>query len=292
MEALPSPIRQIPAFVEVLDIAAETLSQCDWGLRWGSQQRGDNMSVTATGKAGLDIGKVLQDTIDVLIRNIVPFGGMTLLLVGLPSVLEGVGQYMAPRNPAFGFLTIGAAVATLVTNPLLQCALTYGSMRDLSGSPASIADCLAVGRKRWGSMLGLLILAGLGVGVGLILLIVPGVWLATRWCVSGPVLVMERGRSIGDAMGRSVDLTQGRRLSIFLLFLIYAVIFVVYEAVVIAVAGGFTAVASTPALALVVTPLMNMASILLLTSAVSVIYRRLKGEDTVASGEALGEVFA
>jgi len=251
------------------------------------------MSVTRAGSARtLDIGKVLQDTINVLARNIMPFGLMAVLLVGIPSIIAGYGQYAGSRNFTASLLAIVGALASLVATPILQGGLIYGAMRDMSGDRASFKECLTVGRKRWGSMLGFLILGGLGVGFGSILLIVPGVLLALRWSVSGPVLIMERGRSIGDAMGRSVDLTKGRRGSIFLLLLVYAVLFMIYEAVVLVAAGGVTAIASKPVLVIVVTPLVNIASNLLLSVGVAALYRQLRGDRDSASPDALAEVFA
>lgn len=251
------------------------------------------MSITAaTGRAQLDIGKVMQDIINVLLRNIVPFGMMTVLLSGVPSIITGVGGYFAATNPILGLLTLPVTLLRLAANPILQGALIYGSMRDLSGDRASAGECLRVGASRWGSMLGLLILMGLGIGFGTLLLIVPGVLLALRWCLSGPVLIMERGRGIGDAMSRSVDLTRGNRGSIFLLLLIYAVIMVVYEAIVVTAGGGIMALTSRPIIALGLTPLINMVSTLMLSVAVAVLYRELRGDNTSASGEALAEVFA
>jgi len=53
------------------------------------------------------------------------------------------------------------------------------------------------------------ILVYLGVMVGFVLLIVPGLWLAAYWSVYLPALLVE-GRGFG-AMGRSAQLTQGYR---------------------------------------------------------------------------------
>jgi hypothetical protein len=52
------------------------------------------------------------------------------------------------------------------------------------------------------------ILAGLGIGVGFILLIVPGVILLTWWAVIAPVIVVEH-KGVIDAFGRSRELVSG-----------------------------------------------------------------------------------
>lgn len=52
------------------------------------------------------------------------------------------------------------------------------------------------------------ILAGLGIGIGFLLLIVPGLILLTLWSVAAPVLVIERPGVLG-AFGRSRELVRG-----------------------------------------------------------------------------------
>src|SRR5207237_2657336 len=66
----------------------------------------------------------------------------------------------------------------------------------------SLVDQYRAGWRRFGPLLGVSVLTGLGVGFGLLLLIVPGVVLFTRWSLSVPVGVLE-GRSPRAAMPRS-----------------------------------------------------------------------------------------
>jgi hypothetical protein len=63
------------------------------------------------------------------------------------------------------------------------------------------------------------ILAALGVGLGLVLLIVPGLYLLTIWSMLIPVIVLER-RSIGEAFGRSQEIVRGNWWPMFGLILI------------------------------------------------------------------------
>jgi hypothetical protein len=58
------------------------------------------------------------------------------------------------------------------------------------------------------------LLAGLGIALGLVLLIVPGLILLTWWIVIIPVIVLEE-RSAGEAFSRSRELVRGHGWNVF-----------------------------------------------------------------------------
>lgn len=62
--------------------------------------------------------------------------------------------------------------------------------------------------QRAGALVGVSLLTGVGVGVGLFLLVVPGLILFTRWSLAVPAVMLER-RSPLDAMRRSRELVKG-----------------------------------------------------------------------------------
>ncbi|WP_420143255.1 glycerophosphoryl diester phosphodiesterase membrane domain-containing protein [Sphingobium sp.] len=65
-------------------------------------------------------------------------------------------------------------------------------------------------KPRFGAAFGFNLLTGLGVVVGLLFLIVPGVMLFTRWAVGLPALLREN-LGVSEAMERSGTLTAGNR---------------------------------------------------------------------------------
>jgi hypothetical protein len=75
--------------------------------------------------------------------------------------------------------------------------------------------------------LGTLILAGLlaavGVAVGLLLFVVPGLILLTRWCLIVPVIILE-GKPVGESFARSRELVRGHAWTAFGLVVITAIL--------------------------------------------------------------------
>ena len=72
-------------------------------------------------------------------------------------------------------------------------------------------------RSGWHAVLPLIgfgILFGLGVGIGLVLLIVPGLFLLTIWSVGVPAIVVERA-GVFEAFGRSHELVRGDGWTVF-----------------------------------------------------------------------------
>jgi hypothetical protein len=91
------------------------------------------------------------------------------------------------------------------------------------------------------------ILFGLGVGIGLVLLIVPGLILLTIWSVGAPAIVAE-GTGTIEAFGRSRELVRGEGWSVFgsllLVLLIVIAIGFVLGAIATPISNGATVVAS------------------------------------------------
>jgi len=79
---------------------------------------------------------------------------------------------------------------------------------------SSVGDLMRSVLPVLGALVGAGVLAGLGVGAGFILLIVPGLILLTMWAVIAPVIVVER-RGVFDAFGRSRHLVKGQGWPVF-----------------------------------------------------------------------------
>ena len=126
----------------------------------------------------------------------------TLIQALLTSSLGVVGALLAS--------IVGIIAAFLVQAALVKAVEDVRDGRvDLSLGDTLKAAGPAVGRVAIAS-----ILAGIAIGVGLILFIVPGLFLLTIWCLIVPVLVIE-GVSIGTSFSRSRQLVRGFHWNVF-----------------------------------------------------------------------------
>ena len=76
-------------------------------------------------------------------------------------------------------------------------------------------------------LIGAGILAGIGIAIGFVLLIIPGLILLTIWSVIAPVIVVEHSGAI-DAFGRSRALVKGHGWQVFgVIFVVYLIVTIV-----------------------------------------------------------------
>jgi hypothetical protein len=88
-------------------------------------------------------------------------------------------------------------------------------------------------------LIGAGILAGLGIGIGFLLLIVPGLILLTIWSVIAPVIVVERAGVI-EAFGRSRELVRGNGWQVFGVIVAVFLIVAVVQAILGAIGSGIS----------------------------------------------------
>ena len=97
----------------------------------------------------------------------------------------------------------------------------------------TIGDLFDRTRPRLPALIAAGIVAGIGVAIGIILLIVPGLFLLTRWALIPAVIVIEKRRA-GEAFDRSWQLTRGYGWPVFgsliVSFLVYMIALGVFRA--------------------------------------------------------------
>jgi hypothetical protein len=167
-----------------------------------------------------------------------------------------------------GGTTVGAVLGSLVQIVaafLLQATLVK-AVQDVRDGRAdmSIGETVRAAVPYLGPVAGASILAGIAITIGLLLLIVPGLYLITIWAVIVPVIVLE-GAGVFASFGRSRQLVRGNGWHVFgTLVLVYIILLVVglilgliFSALPHALANGLSSIISgtliAPFLALVVT---------------------------------------
>jgi hypothetical protein len=196
------------------------------------------------GTVQFSIGRVIGDSFGVLARNIVSFGILSLLISLIALVagflfLDTAQLEAAQDDPAaleaamqnFNWWAVALTVLIMIiVNALTQAAIIYGTFQDLRGQKAGIGDCIARGL---GSVIPVIIgsiLLSLGIMIGFVFLIVPGIILALMWWVYIPAIVVE-GKSIIEAFGRSRELTRGRRWHLLGLVIVLIILMIVISVI-------------------------------------------------------------
>lgn len=178
--------------------------------------------------SSLAIGTVLGRAFGVMTGNPLTVFGISFLLAALP---QGLLQYFGPFDTGGdataemgqALLYILYAIVFILLSGLTQAALVRASGAFLDGRVAGLGECIAVGIGKALPAIGLMILLALGVMLGFVLLVIPGMMLLMRWAVVLPALV-EEDVGVTEAFGRSSYLTDGARWQIFGLFFVVGLI--------------------------------------------------------------------
>jgi len=158
------------------------------------------------GKVG--VGETLRETFAIYRDRagvLLPVALLLFLAVGAATVLapEDFGGFVLP-------LVFGILVGTLYQGMVVSLVRDVREGRRDSSVPELMRSVLPM----FGPLVGAGILAGLGIGLGTVFLIVPGLYLTTIWAVIAPVIVVE-DRDVMDAFGRSRQLVGGNGWRVF-----------------------------------------------------------------------------
>lgn len=124
-------------------------------------------------------------------------------------------------------LPLGLAVSVVAAT--LYQGMVVGLVRDVQDGrrDSSVQDLIDAAWPVVLPLIGVGILAGIAIGIGFLLLVVPGLILLTIWAVIAPVIVVEHS-GVMNSFGRSRELVRGNGWQvfgvIFVVFLISAVV--------------------------------------------------------------------
>jgi hypothetical protein len=185
----------------------------------------------------MTLGEVLDRTFTLYRENFLLFVGITALPYLLTLAFNFAVLLLQRANtsgagahiPSSGLIG-GIVLATLLGIVLLLLvvgvaqAATVSAVSELYlGRATTVRDSYTRAKGSILAVVGIMILSGLATAVGLIFLIVPGIYVACRLAVSVPTAIVEQEGSVAS-MERSMELTKGYAGQMFLLLLLVMVL--------------------------------------------------------------------
>jgi hypothetical protein len=183
------------------------------------------------------IGPIFGRAWSIYAANFVVFT-LVAFVISLPNLLSGEGETLA------GVLwNLAVFIFWMIANTVGLAVMLYAAFQAMRGRPVVIGEAIRRGLSRFWPIVGLAILEWLGIVVGFMLFIVPGIMLAIRWSAAMPACVVE-GLGPLTSMGRSAQLTKGHRWAIFGMYLLIGIIGAIVLAIVGAIVSGLVGVSS------------------------------------------------
>jgi hypothetical protein len=225
----------------------------------------------------LDVGGTLSEVFSIYRDNagvLLPVAFWLFLVV---AILNGIAGSSL-------ILLLVASVAGIAAGTLYQ-GMVVNLVRDVQDGRRdfSTGELLSSATPFILPLIGAGILAGLAIGIGLILLIVPGLILLTIWAVIAPAIVVEKS-PVMDSFGRSRELVRGNGWQVFgaivVAFLIVIVGGVVFTAIAASIADG-------PLLRIVFSALASTITAPVSALVAAVLYFRLRAFESVPASAAV-----
>ncbi|MBA2295424.1 MAG: hypothetical protein H0W16_09850 [Actinobacteria bacterium] len=170
----------------------------------------------------MTIGSVLDEAWTLFTRFFLRFFLIALVVFAAINLLYAlvVAAISSDNNGAAIALAILGLATAVIGATWLQGAFVYAVQDARDGTfDSSMGEIFARVAPSILPLLGAGLLAGLGIALGLLLLIVPGLILLTLWAVIAPVVVIEK-RPVFEAFGRSRELVRGHGWTVFFVVII------------------------------------------------------------------------
>ncbi len=197
---------------------------------------------------------------------LMPAAAVVFVITGIVSAL----LVAASSALAVVALLISLVASTLFTGMVVELvADVQDGRRD-----ASVGQLLRAVTPVLGQLILVGIVAGIGIVIGFILVVIPGLILLTIWAVFAPVIVLERPPGL-KALGRSRELVRGNGWQVFGVIFALFILVVVLSGVVEAAANS----AST-GVGIVVRVIVGVLTAPISALAASVLYFELRGRST------------
>jgi hypothetical protein len=175
-----------------------------------------------------NLGELIGLTFTLFGRHLAVFLSLTLLVVApIDLLVDGVWRgFLAGGGDtsAPDVATTVSFLAAIVVIPPLVTALHVVVVQGLArGEEPAVGSALSAAAARLIPAIGAVALYAVGVTLGLIAVIVPGIWLAVRWYFAAQAAVVD-GLQPAEALRRSGQLVDGRWWRVFGLLVVFSLI--------------------------------------------------------------------
>jgi hypothetical protein len=191
-----------------------------------------------------ELGELVEDTWRLFTSNLglfLPIAVAIIVPVDLLVLGVGYGQLWEryDASPPAGEQATALVLRFAVFQPLVTAAMIAAVMAMGDGARPTPGWSIARGMERWAAVIAVILLTAVLVLVGLICLIVPGIYLGVALYFSAQAVVAE-DRSPVDALARSRELVRGQWWRVFGIGIVFSVMIGVTTAL---LSAGMSAVA-------------------------------------------------
>lgn len=246
----------------------------------------------ATGR--FDLGGVVGEAWAAFRANFAAFFLLSLILLGAPTFLQVLVTPTHPTPGKFGGLLLVITLVQLLLGSVQQAAVVRGTVLYETGRPSGWRSLLETVGPVVVPVVLITLIYVVAVTLGCVLLLVPGLFLATAWGVSIPVAVTER-LGVTASLRRSWSLTAGHRWGVFGAFFLIGLVVLLISVVggflggVVAALGGGTVM--TVALAAVVRAVLQGVVGAFSSAGLATVYTHLRRAKEGITPAALAAVF-
>jgi hypothetical protein len=159
-----------------------------------------------------EVGRLFSDALTVYGRYLWLFILLSAAVV-VPAdlIVQGVGLEMLTSSyedsPGIAETLVPTIVEFLVVTPIIAAICIYALHQIAAGERPSAGEVFVAGFEAFTPLFAAVLLAALGIALGFLLFIVPGVYLAIRWYFVPQAVVIEGARGAG-ALSRSGEIVQ------------------------------------------------------------------------------------
>lgn len=220
----------------------------------------------------IDVGEVIRRTFRIYVDQAPVLMPAAAVVFAISGVLRVALTAASPALSLVGSL-IALVATTLFTGMVTEL---VSDVRD-GRRDASAGQLLSAVMPVLGQLLLVAVVAGIGIVIGFILIVIPGLILLTIWSVAAPVVVLERPGGL-RALGRSRELVRGNGWNVFAVILVLVILLVI-----VAGAVEIGAVAISTAVGVVVTVVVGILLTPISSLAAAVLYFELRDAHAAAA---------